>query len=136
MIVFQVWSEHGDVIAQQYAGSGAMHRLDEVSGSTDTGADPSSEREFVLTGGAKNALVAAKRYYSNVLTDYDRQQAIDLMLGIFEPRAGESHVWQMKRGPEDLRVGPHGRRQSDMVGEVLDPNSNDEELDEVALQVL
>ena len=39
------------------------------------------EREFVLSGGAKNALVAVQRYYSNVATDFERQQSMDLLLG-------------------------------------------------------
>ena len=39
------------------------------------------EREFVLSGGAKNALVAVQRYYSNIATDFERQQSIDLLLG-------------------------------------------------------
>ena len=39
------------------------------------------EGEFMLSGGAKNALVAVQRYYSNVSTDFDRQQSIDLLLG-------------------------------------------------------
>ena len=39
------------------------------------------EREFVLSGGAKNALVAVQRYYSHVATDFERQQSMDLLLG-------------------------------------------------------
>lgn len=41
-----------------------------------------NESEFMLSGGAKNALVAVQRYYSNVSADFDRQQSIDLLLGI------------------------------------------------------
>ena len=40
-----------------------------------------SEGEFMLSGRAKNALVAVQRYYSNVSADFDRQQSIDLLLG-------------------------------------------------------
>jgi hypothetical protein len=40
-----------------------------------------TEREFALSGGAKNALVAVQRYYSNISTDFERQQSIDLLLG-------------------------------------------------------
>ena len=32
------------------------------------------EREYVLSGGAKNAVVAVQRYYSNISTDFERQQ--------------------------------------------------------------
>ena len=40
------------------------------------------EREFVLTGGAKNAVVAVERYYSNNVTDKEKQMAINLFLGV------------------------------------------------------
>jgi hypothetical protein len=43
-----------------------------------------TEREFALSGGAKNALVAVQRYYSNISTDFERQQSIDLLLGARE----------------------------------------------------
>ena len=76
-----------------------MHKLDDV-GSGDPSADP----EFALTGGARNALVAAQRYYSNVRTDFERQQAMDLILGVFEPKVGQRPIWELKSRPENLRA--------------------------------
>lgn len=95
--------------AHQYGGSGAMHSLTTSalsSPTTATSATRSSdhpvqsspwdlltgwgkspappqenEREFALSGGATNALVAVQRYYSNISTDFERQQSIDLLLG-------------------------------------------------------
>ena len=92
--------------ANQYGGSGAMHSLStSKSASTSTSTShalettptksswdflggwgmssstPEGEREFVLSGGAKNAIVAVQRYYSNISTDFERQQSIDLLLG-------------------------------------------------------
>lgn len=52
----------------QYGGSGAMHRVEEAEGAI------AGQRDLMLTGGAKNALVAVQRYYSNNVTDYERQQ--------------------------------------------------------------
>lgn len=45
-----------------------MHRVEEGEGAV------AGQRDLMLTGGAKNALVAVQRYYSNNVTDYERQQ--------------------------------------------------------------
>lgn len=50
-ILLEMWAENGDQMAKQYGGSGAMHKVDDVATDVD------GERELVLTGGAKNALV-------------------------------------------------------------------------------
>jgi hypothetical protein len=50
-----MWAENGDQMAKQYGGSGAMHKVDDVATDVD------GERELVLTGGAKNALVRFAR---------------------------------------------------------------------------
>ena len=100
------WAEHGDTMAMQYAGSEAMHKIDSAATNFSTG-----ERVFVLTAGKRNALVAAKRYYSNVSTDFDRQHSMDLLLGILEPEKGTLPATVR---PEELRLGEKGRRASDM----------------------
>ena len=53
------------------------------------------EREYVLSGGAKNAVVAVQRYYSNISTDFERQQSIDLLLGVFRPTRGGTPIWEI-----------------------------------------
>lgn len=58
----------------QYGGSGAMHKVEEAEGSV------AGQRELILTGGAKNALVAVQRYVANNVTDYERQQVRGLWL--------------------------------------------------------
>ena len=107
-LCMEVWAEHGDTIAIQYGGSGAMHKVDEQE-STETG-----EKEFVLTGGAKNAVVAVRRYYSNISTDFERQDSIDVLLGIYEPKKNEPPIWEQRLRTENLREGVRGRRASDM----------------------
>ena len=85
-----------------------MHKVDQQE-------DDEGENHFVLTGGAKNALVACQRFYSNISTDYERQQSMDLLLGIFEPRKDEAHIWEHKHRARHLRVGKLGRRTSDLI---------------------
>lgn len=61
------------VVDGQYGGSGAMHKVEEAEGSV------AGQRELILTGGAKNALVAVQRYVANNVTDYERQQVMTIM---------------------------------------------------------
>jgi hypothetical protein len=132
-ICMEVWAEHGDAIAIQYGGSGAMHKVDKqdpspasqqlsgnMSGSSSSSSSSSAlqstpDQEFCLTGGSKNALVAVQRYYSNISTDYDRQQAIDLLLGIYEPKKNTVPIWEERLRTQHLRFGARGRRQSDLT---------------------
>ena len=69
------------------------------------------QRELILTGGAKNAIVAVQRYYSNNVTDYERQSAMDLFLGVFIPRKGDKPgAWEQifksaEEGRNELVLG-------------------------------
>lgn len=96
--VMSVWVAHGDAISQQYGGSGAMHKMEDKNGSSQPG-----EREIVLGGGPQNAVVAVQRYYSNISTDFERQQAMDLILGVFLPEKGSRPVWEMDQRPQVMR---------------------------------
>lgn len=100
----EVWAEHGDAMATQYGGSGAMHKVDEHE--KRSAVDDTVEKEIVLTGGAKNALVAVQRYYSNVSLDFERQQQIDILVGFYQPKKGETAIWDLKLRPQDIRIVP------------------------------
>jgi hypothetical protein len=106
MLSMELWSRHGDEMAQQYGGSGAMHKVDEKAPSDGAdGGSQNKQREFVLTDGAQNALVAVQRYYSNVSLDAEKQQALDLLLGIFEPKKGGGPaLWDLDLRPSNMRA--------------------------------
>lgn len=36
-----------------------------------------------------------QRYYSNAMTDFERQQAIDLLLGVYLPNKLEKPIWEV-----------------------------------------
>jgi hypothetical protein len=72
-----LFARHGDRIAQQYGGSEAMHKDALVEGKTS------------LT---ENALTALRRYYSNAVTDTEKQQAICVFLGHFVPGEGKPFI--------------------------------------------
>lgn len=99
LIAMEAWARHGDEIAMQYGGSGAMHRVDVRQ--ADNG-----DSELAMTGGLSNGVVAVNRYYSNVTADAEKQQAIDLLLGEFEPRRGFPASWEQDLGPTSQRGPP------------------------------
>ncbi|GAA5832166.1 hypothetical protein JCM11251_004264 [Rhodosporidiobolus azoricus] len=75
-----MWNEHGDTLALQYSGSGAIHGV----------ADYKPEKEDDLTwvfwrSGSREKIEALKRLYANSFSDADKQAAIDLYLGISPP---------------------------------------------------
>jgi hypothetical protein len=106
-----------------------MHKVDQQE-------DDEGENQFVLTGGAKNALVACQRFYSNISTDYERQQSMDLLLGIFEPKKDEPHIWEHKHRARHLRVGKLGRRSSDLMTAIpnvtVTEKANDDDANKVS----
>ena len=66
----------GTQIALQYGGSQALHA-------------PNSNA-------AKDFLQSVKRFYRNAFTDLEKQQIIDLFLGVYEPRRGTPHIWDLE----------------------------------------
>ncbi|GAA5887566.1 hypothetical protein JCM6882_001451 [Rhodosporidiobolus microsporus] len=73
-----MWNEHGDTLALQYSGSGAIHAV----------ADYKPEREagsIMEWRSGREKIEALKRLYANSFSDADKQAAIDLYLGISPP---------------------------------------------------
>jgi hypothetical protein len=100
----ECWADHGDIIARQYAGSGAMHRVDRHPHSHGTVVAGASGPMFTITGGVQNAVVAVQRYTSNISSDYDRQQAMDLLLGVYQPTKDNNvAIWDVNPRPEHMR---------------------------------
>lgn len=101
VVCMEAWACHGDELAKQYGGSGAMHKLDEKSKSTNSTIQ-AYEKEFTLAQGASNALVAMQRYYSNVSLDNERQMAMDLILGVYQPGCSAA-LWDCDLKPSSMR---------------------------------
>ena len=160
LVLQRFYTQHGDRIAQQYAGSGAMHREalydkgqeegevdtldnnDLISGPSggvgqatrdrltdehnrDVAAERDTQRTSAPTaerapkqkpgaGMAHNAISFAKRYYSNNVTDVEKQQAINVFLGHFIPPADprSKQVWDCDPNTAlhefDQRLAQHG----------------------------
>lgn len=65
-----IWADNGDVISQQYAGTGALK------------ADFTRTGKRRLRGGLHDGMNSLTRYYLNNFVDGQRQDALDLFLGL------------------------------------------------------
>jgi Phosphoinositide polyphosphatase (Sac family) len=73
-----MYGRMGDLISLQYGGS--------IAHKPNIGTKESKKFEF---------LTSIKRYYSNTFMDQDRQNAINLFLGIYQPKLDGPPVWEM-----------------------------------------
>lgn len=129
LLVLEIWVQNGDVLALQYAGSEAMHKVEEKkrSGLFATDSVPSipvstgavsdistslpqdyqkeKDTEYVLSGSTYKAIAAVRRYYSNVSSDFERQRAMDLLLGVYQTSENNhKHIWEIDQRPHIMRV--------------------------------
>ncbi|XP_043202301.1 polyphosphoinositide phosphatase-like [Amphibalanus amphitrite] len=98
-ILEDMFEDHGDLLALQYGGSQLVHRI-------------RTYRKTANWGSQGNDIVQTmQRYYSNTVTDADKQNAINLFLGCFVPRPGRPALWelpndyQLHHDPADRRPG-------------------------------
>ncbi|PHT50672.1 Phosphoinositide phosphatase SAC1 [Capsicum baccatum] len=74
----------GDALAQQYGGSAAHNTV-----------FPERQGKWKATTQSREFLKSIKRYYSNAYTDGEKQDAINLFLGYFQPREGKPALWEL-----------------------------------------
>uniref|UniRef100_A0A8B9ZDN7 SAC domain-containing protein n=1 Tax=Anas platyrhynchos TaxID=8839 RepID=A0A8B9ZDN7_ANAPL len=67
----ELYEDHGDTLSLQYGGSQLVHRH------------------------SKDIMQTLSRYYSNAFSDADRQDSINLFLGVFKPTEGKPHLWEL-----------------------------------------
>ncbi|CAF1306127.1 unnamed protein product [Rotaria sp. Silwood1] len=84
LVIKQLFEHSGDILAQQYAGSQLVHRIDTYKKLTPAWSTQS--RDIVQT---------LSRYYSNTFSDAEKQHAMNLFLGIFQPKIGRPHFWEL-----------------------------------------
>lgn len=90
-------------VAPKGRGNGTT-ATDAANNSTEHSLKP-HQHKFQMLGGIRNGLVAVNRYYSNVATDYDKQSAIDLLLGEYVPQRNGLAVWELDNQPQYRRDG-------------------------------
>ena len=83
-MLIDLYEKCGDSIAQQYAGSQLVHRVDTYGKNSGIA---SQSRDMIHT---------ISRYYSNAFADADKQNGINIFLGIFEPSLHNFHIWDLQ----------------------------------------
>lgn len=83
-ILMDMYLAMGDALAQQYGGSAAHNTVfPERQGKSKASTNSSEFIKYI------------KRYYSNAYTDGDKQDAINLFLGYFQPQEGKPQLWEL-----------------------------------------
>ncbi|TRY78581.1 hypothetical protein TCAL_11221 [Tigriopus californicus] len=87
-----MYEDHGDTLALQYGGSQLIHRQVQTKLMAVEGIK-SYRKESKWTSKATDIAQTLRRYYSNTLSDAEKQNAINLFLGVFVPKEGQVAIW-------------------------------------------
>nr|XP_033791998.1 polyphosphoinositide phosphatase [Geotrypetes seraphini]XP_033791999.1 polyphosphoinositide phosphatase [Geotrypetes seraphini] len=79
----ELYEDHGDTLSLQYGGSQLVHRV------------KTYRKIAPWTQHSKDIMQTLSRYYSNAFSDADRQDSINLFLGVFLPAEGKPHLWEL-----------------------------------------
>eukprot|EP00730_Choanoeca_flexa_P001128 TRINITY_DN10490_c0_g1_i2.p1 TRINITY_DN10490_c0_g1~~TRINITY_DN10490_c0_g1_i2.p1 ORF type:complete len:1124 (+),score=253.03 TRINITY_DN10490_c0_g1_i2:76-3447(+) len=79
----ELYEDHGDTIALQYGGSQLVNRIQTY------------RKIRPWTSNSRDILNTVTRYYSNSFTDADKQMAINLFLGKYQPLVHTERLWDM-----------------------------------------
>ncbi|KAL6525246.1 Phosphoinositide phosphatase sac1 [Orobanche minor] len=101
--LMDMYQSMGDALAQQYGGSAAHNTV-----------FPERQGKWKATTQSREFLKSIKRYYSNAYTDGEKQDAINLFLGYFQPQEGKPALWELD---SDYYLHVSG------IGDDLMPNS-------------
>ncbi|XP_042486426.1 phosphoinositide phosphatase SAC2-like isoform X2 [Macadamia integrifolia] len=91
----------GDTLALQYGGSAAHNKI--FSQRRGQWKAATQSQEFFRT---------LQRYYNNAYMDAEKQDAINLFLGHFQPQEGKPALWELV-SDQQYNVGGHGNRFGD-----------------------
>ncbi|XP_078447269.1 phosphoinositide phosphatase family protein isoform X3 [Wolffia australiana] len=119
--LMDMYQSMGDALAHQYGGSAAHNTV-----------FPERQGKWKATTQSREFLKSIKRYYSNTYTDGEKQDAMNLFLGYFQPQEGKPALWELDSdyylhvygiGDEPLSetTSSHGDITFDGVGQTLTP---------------
>ncbi|GAB2291585.1 actin cytoskeleton and mitosis protein [Dionaea muscipula] len=101
------YEKMGDTLAHQYGGSAAHNKIFSKKRGQWTAATQS--QEFFRT---------LQRYYSNAYMDAEKQNAINVFLGYFQPQQGKPALWEMG-SDQHYGAGMNGHVDIDEVGRLF-----------------
>ncbi|CAH1788511.1 unnamed protein product [Owenia fusiformis] len=79
----ELYEDQGDTLALQYGGSQLVHRIQTY------------RKTSPWTSNSRDIMQTLSRYYSNAFSDSDKQHAINLFLGVFEPSETGPNIWEL-----------------------------------------
>ncbi|XP_060172955.1 phosphoinositide phosphatase SAC2-like [Lycium barbarum] len=94
--LMEIYEEMGDTLAQQYGGSAAHNKIfSEIRG------------QWKATTRSQEVFRTVQRYYSNAYMDPEKQDAINVFLGHFQPQESEPALWELNPN-QQYDVRRHG----------------------------
>lgn len=94
--LMDMYQNMGDALALQYGGSAAHNTV-----------FPERHGKWKAATQSQEFLKSIKRYYSNTYTDGEKQDAINLFLGYFQPQESKPALWELD-SDYYLHVGSNG----------------------------
>uniref|UniRef100_A0A2P2KSW8 Phosphoinositide phosphatase SAC1 n=2 Tax=Rhizophora mucronata TaxID=61149 RepID=A0A2P2KSW8_RHIMU len=82
--LMDMYQSMGDSLSQQYGGSAAHNTV-----------FPERQGKWKATTQSREFIKSIKRYYCNTYTDGEKQDAINLFLGYFQPQEGKPALWEL-----------------------------------------
>lgn len=83
-ILEQVYEDHGDTLALQYGGSQLVHRI------------KTYRKIAPLSSQSRDIMQTLSRYYSNTFSDAEKQNTINLFLGLYKPYENPAPIWELE----------------------------------------
>lgn len=77
-----LYEDHGDTLALQYGGSQLVHRI------------KTYRKTAPWTSQGNDIMQTLSRYYSNTFSDAEKQNTINLFLGLFVPELNKPPIWE------------------------------------------
>ncbi|KAM3211569.1 hypothetical protein ACQJBY_064987 [Aegilops geniculata] len=118
--LMEMYQSMGDALAHQYGGSAAHNTV-----------FPERQGKWKATTQSREFLKSIKRYYSNAYTDGEKQDAINLFLGYFQPQEGKPALWDLDTdyylhvttaGDDSYHLSsPHGNNVPGGSGDAMSP---------------
>jgi hypothetical protein len=84
----EMYEDHGDTLAVQYGGSQLIHRI------------KTYRKQSPWTSKGNDIMQTMRRYYSNTLSDAEKQNTINLFLGVFAPSPGAAPIWEREHNSD------------------------------------
>ncbi|KAK6187826.1 hypothetical protein SNE40_005765 [Patella caerulea] len=78
-----LYEDHGDTVALQYGGSQLVHRI------------KGYRKIAPWTEHSRDIMQTLSRYYSNAFSDLEKQQSMNLFLGVFTPQEDKQNIWEL-----------------------------------------